>query len=128
MPPRGSTKRILLIEDNHDVAEMLAVYLQQLGHEVIQAHDGLTGLDAAVRHQPAVLVCDIGLPGLDGYEIARRVRNIPDLQACQLIAVSGYGDSTDRERARAAGFSHHITKPADPVLLAELISNSGERH
>ena len=123
-PPRGSAKRVLLIEDNHDVAEMLAVYLQQIGHEVIQAHDGDSGLDAAVRHRPAVLVCDIGLPGLDGYEVARRIRDIPHLHACLLIAVSGYGDSTDRERARAAGFSHHITKPADPVLLAELIAKS----
>lgn len=122
-PPRGM-KRILLIEDNQDVAEMLAVYLQHIGHEVIQAHDGLAGLDAAVRHLPAVLVCDLGLPGLDGFEIARRVRDIPNLQACLLIAVSGYGDRSDRERARAAGFSHHITKPADPVLLAELIANS----
>jgi signal transduction histidine kinase len=127
MPPRSAAKRVLLIEDNHDVAEMLTVYLQQIGHEVIQAHDGHTGLDAAVRHQPAVIVCDIGLPGLDGYEIARHVRDIPHLQTCLLIAVSGYGDATDRERARAAGFSHHITKPADPVLLAELIANSAKR-
>jgi signal transduction histidine kinase len=122
--PRGSVRRVLVIEDNHDAAEMLAAFLEELGHEVIQAHDGHTGVEAAVRYQPAVLVCDIGLPGLDGYEVARRVRTMPDLQSCLLIAVSGYGDRTDRERARAAGFSHHLTKPADPVLLAELIANS----
>jgi signal transduction histidine kinase len=126
-PPRGTARRVLLIEDNHDVAETLAVYLQQIGHEVIQAHDGPAGLAAAVRHQPAVLVCDIGLPGLDGYEIARRVRDMPLLHDCLLIAVSGYGDGTDREKARAAGFSYHLTKPADPVLLAGLIATSAAR-
>jgi signal transduction histidine kinase/ActR/RegA family two-component response regulator len=124
MPQRGAGKRVLLIEDNHDVAAMLAVYLQQIGHEVIQAHDGHTGVEAAVRHRPAVLVCDIGLPGLDGYEIARRVREIPHLHTCLLIAVSGYGEEANRQRARAAGFSYHLTKPADPALLAELIANS----
>ena len=125
-PPHGSAKRVLLVEDNADVAEMLAAYLQQLGHEVIQAHDGRAGLDAAMRHRPEVIVCDIGLPGLDGYEIARRVREEPGLQTCVLVAVSGYGDSTDRERARRAGFDYHLTKPADPVQLADLIAKTSE--
>ncbi len=92
--------------------------------EVIQAHDGPAGLDAALRHRPEVSVCDIGLPRLDGYEFARRVRERPGLQTCVLIAVSGYGDSTDRERARTAGFDHHLTKPADPVQLADLIEKT----
>jgi signal transduction histidine kinase/ActR/RegA family two-component response regulator len=122
--PRTSAKRVLLVEDNPDVAEMLAAYLQQLGHDVMQAHDGRAGLDAAMRYRPEVIVCDIGLPGLDGYEIARRVRERPDLQSSVLIAVSGYGDSTDRERARTAGFDHHLTKPADPVQLADLIDQT----
>jgi signal transduction histidine kinase len=122
--PRASTKRVLLVEDNADVSGMLAAYLQQLGYEVIQAHDGHTGLDAAMRHRPDVIVCDIGLPGLDGYEIARRVRARPGLQACVLIAVSGYGDAADRERARTAGFDHHLTKPADPVQLADLMETA----
>jgi CheY-like chemotaxis protein len=124
--PRASATRVLLVEDNPDVAEMLAAYLQELGHEVIQAHDGRAGLDAALRHRPEVIVCDIGLPGLDGYEIARRVREASGPQPCVLIAVSGYGDSTDRERARMAGFDHHLTKPADPVQLADLIAKTSE--
>ena len=94
---------MLVIDDNIDVAEMLAAYLQQLGHEVIQAHDGRSGLDAALQHQPDVIVCDIGLPGLDGYEIARTLRKVPHLPSL-LIAVSGYGEMADREKARRAAF------------------------
>ena len=124
--PRARAKRVLLVEDNADVAEMLAAYLQQLGHEVIQARDGRTGLDAALHHRPEVIVCDIGLPGLDGYEMARRLRQAEAPLACVLIAVSGYGESRDRQRARQAGFDHHLTKPADPVQLADLIAKTSE--
>ena len=115
-------KRVLLIEDNPDVTDMLAEYLRQLGHEVICASDGQAGLNAAVEHHPQVIVCDIGLPRLDGYEVARRLRDEPGLRSCRMIAVSGYGDAGDREKARAAGFAHHVTKPADPMALAELIA------
>jgi CheY-like chemotaxis protein len=124
LPRRGAAKRVLLVEDNADVADMLGAYLQQLGHEVIQARDGRAGLEAALQEHPEVIVCDIGLPGLDGYEIARRVRQAPAPHACLLIAISGYGDSIDRERARKAGFDHHLTKPADPVQLSELIAQT----
>jgi signal transduction histidine kinase/ActR/RegA family two-component response regulator len=123
VPRVTSTQRVLVIDDNADVAEMLAEYLQQIGHAVIQAHDGRAGLEAAMRHQPEVIVCDLGLPGLDGYEVARSLREMPQLRSSLLIAVSGYGDSADREKARAAGFSHHITKPADPAELADLIAS-----
>jgi CheY-like chemotaxis protein len=115
-----------VIDDNVDVADMLAEYLQHIGHAVVQAHDGRAGLEAAMRHQPEVIVCDLGLPGLDGYEVARTLREMPELRSALLIAVSGYGDSADREKARAAGFSHHITKPADPAELAHLIATNGK--
>ena len=124
LPRATSSKRVLVIDDNVDVAEMLAAYLQQVGHEVIQAHDGRSGLDAALQHQPDVIVCDIGLPGLDGYEIARTLRQSPQLRSSLLVAVSGYGESADRDKARSAGFSHHLTKPADPLELADLIANN----
>jgi len=127
VPRATSTKRVLVIDDNVDVAETLAAYLQQIGHEVIQAHDGRAGLDAALQHQPEVIVCDIGLPGLDGYEIARTLRQVPQLRSSLLVAVSGYGESADRDKARIAGFSHNITKPADPLELADLIANSHNR-
>jgi signal transduction histidine kinase/ActR/RegA family two-component response regulator len=127
VPRATSTKRVLVIDDNVDVAEMLAAYLRQIGYEVIQAHDGPSGLDAALQHQPEVIVCDLGLPGLDGYEIARTVRQVPRLRSSLLVAVSGYGESADREKSRIAGFSHHLTKPADPMELADLIANGHHR-
>lgn len=127
VPRAASIRRVLVIDDNVDVAEMLAAYLQQIGYEVIQAHDGPSGLDAALQHRPEVIVCDIGLPGLDGYEVARTLRQAPQLRSSLLVAVSGYGESADRDKARAAGFSHHITKPADPIKLADLIANSHNR-
>jgi CheY-like chemotaxis protein len=123
VPRATAPSRVLVIDDNLDVTDMLAVYLQQIGHDVIRAHDGQSGLDAATREAPDVIVCDIGLPGLDGYEVARRLREVPHLRSSLLIAVSGYGEAAHREKARAAGFSHYITKPADPVALADLIAN-----
>jgi signal transduction histidine kinase/CheY-like chemotaxis protein len=123
-PGMHNPKRVLLVEDNPDVTDMLAEYLRQLGHEVICADDGDAGLDAAMTHHPEVIVCDIGLPGLDGYELARRLRTHPDLRSCLMIAVSGYGDAADREKSRAAGFAHHVTKPADPTALADLITGA----
>ena len=103
---------------------MLATYLQHIGHHVIQAHDGRGGLDAAVQHEPDVIVCDLGLPGMNGYEVARRLREMPQLRSALLIAVSGYGDAADRNRSSSAGFSHHLTKPADPLEVASLIADS----
>jgi two-component system, sensor histidine kinase len=115
---------VLIIEDNQDVAETLAIYLEHLGHEVIVAHDGHAGLEAARRHRPQVLICDIGLPGLNGYEIAQRLRASRDSEECLLIAITGYGDAADREKTRAAGFAHHLAKPADPARLARIIATA----
>jgi CheY-like chemotaxis protein len=122
VPASSGPRRVLIIEDNHDVADMLGKYLELVGHEVIVAHDGYAGLEAAWRHKPQVLICDIGLPGVDGYEIAGRLRHDPAFSSCLMIAVTGYGEVADRERARGAGYSHHLTKPADPSVIAELIS------
>ena len=112
------------MEDNRDAAEMLAVYLEHVGHDVTVVYDGHAGLEAARRQQPEVLVCDIGLPGIDGYEIVRRLRADGALRNGLTIAITGYGDVADREKARAAGFTHHLTKPADPTRVAALIAGS----
>jgi signal transduction histidine kinase len=116
-------RTVLVIEDNSDVAEMLAVYLEQLGHRVVVATDGYAGLEAALRNHPDVLVCDIGLPGLNGFEIASRLREDASFKSCLMIAVTGYGDVADKRRTQEAGFSHHLTKPADPTRVAELIAS-----
>lgn len=120
---RGSARRVLIIEDNVDFAEMLSSYLQLAGHEVLTAHDGHAGLEAALRLRPHVVVCDIGLPGLDGYRVAQRLRNEPALDTPLLIAITGYGDVAERDKSRAAGFAYHLTKPADPVRVGSLIAS-----
>jgi CheY-like chemotaxis protein/anti-sigma regulatory factor (Ser/Thr protein kinase) len=123
-PHEVERRRVVIIEDNADAAEALAVYLQRIGHDVTVARDGRSGLDAVQRHRPHAIICDIGLPELDGYEVARRLlaQGLPT--RCVLIAVTGYGDVVDRARTRAAGFSHHLTKPADPATLARLVEGS----
>ncbi|AMY08766.1 Autoinducer 2 sensor kinase/phosphatase LuxQ [Luteitalea pratensis] len=124
VPHEVEGRRVVIIEDNADAAEALAVYLQRIGHDVTVARDGRSGLDAVQRHRPHAIICDIGLPELDGYEVARRLlaQGLPS--QCLLIAVTGYGDVVGRARTRAAGFSHHLTKPADPAALARLIEGT----
>lgn len=116
-------RRCLVIEDNADAAESMGLLLELSGHEVEIAHDGKQGLEAAKRFLPDVVLCDIGLPGgLDGYEVARRMREDPALGRTKLIALSGYGQEEDQRRAREAGFDVHLTKPADPVALERLLA------
>ncbi len=117
------SRRVLIVEDNRDAAETLASYLQSRGHEVVVAGDGPGGVAAALRQRPGVVICDIGLPGMDGYEVARTLRAEPGFGTCLLIAVTGYGEAADRERARRAGFDHHLTKPADAEEIARLLAS-----
>jgi signal transduction histidine kinase len=114
-------RRILVVEDNRDAAEVLSTYLRTCGHTVHIAHDGPAGFAAALREQPDVIICDIGLPGVDGYEFARKLRADPRLQRCLLVAVTGYGEARDRQRGVEAGFAHYLTKPADPREIERLL-------
>jgi signal transduction histidine kinase/DNA-binding response OmpR family regulator len=117
-PPAAAGRlRVLLVDDNVDGAESLAALLRLAGHEVWLAHDGPGALEAAASFRPDAAVLDIGLPGMDGYEIARRLRADPDTAPAVLVAVTGYGRDRDRERSREAGFDYHLVKPVD---LAEL--------
>jgi PAS domain S-box-containing protein len=115
-------RRVLIVEDNDDAREMLRHLLEQTGHEVHEAADGLVGLDRALALRPDVVVIDIGLPGLDGYEVARRVRAAGHADVL-LVAVTGYGQSGDRQRSGEAGFDAHLTKPLDPLALESLLLN-----
>jgi signal transduction histidine kinase/DNA-binding response OmpR family regulator len=114
--------RVLVVDDNNDAAESIAMFLGMLGHEVKTVADGLVALACAPVYAPCVVVLDIGLPGLDGYEVARRLRKLPQLQHALLVAVTGYGSKGDQERALEAGFDLHLVKPADPCALADAIS------
>ena len=124
--PGVQSRRVLLIEDNKDSAEMLALFLEQAGHDVLVADRGDTGISAALRHRPDIVICDIGLPGCDGYEVARRLRNEPSLRSCLLVAITGYGEVADQERSKRAGFMYHLTKPADPAHVLELVTKPRE--
>ncbi|HKU14473.1 MAG TPA: ATP-binding protein [Steroidobacteraceae bacterium] len=119
--PDKRSRRILVVEDNRDAAEVLASYLRAGGHTVHVAYDGGAGFTAALREQPDVVICDIGLPGIDGYEFARRLRAEPRLRRCLLVAVTGYGEPRDRQRGVEAGFAHYLTKPADPREIERLV-------
>ncbi|WP_438022090.1 ATP-binding protein [Sorangium sp. So ce233] len=120
--PPGERLRVAVVDDNHDAANLLAVSLKRWGHDVAVAHDGLEALALVRATRPDVAVLDIGLPGIDGYELARRMRRDPALGGCTLIAVSGYGQDVDRQRARDAGFDHHLLKPVEPAALMKLFA------
>ncbi len=114
---RGRGVRVLLVDDNADSREMYSLILQADGHEVFEAEDGVTALAMFHRTMPDAAVVDIGLPGMDGYEVARRIRSGPAGRKVTLIALTGYGLPEDRERSRAAGFDRHLVKPAAPEDL-----------
>jgi PAS domain S-box-containing protein len=117
--------RILIVDDNADAANMLSMYLETMGHEVIVEHAPRRALERARIEKPSVCILDIGLPDIDGNELARRLRSQPETAKAALIAVTGYGQEQDRKNALAAGFSHHLVKPVDTgkltAILAELI-------
>ncbi|HEX2222893.1 MAG TPA: response regulator, partial [Thermoanaerobaculia bacterium] len=127
-PQQERRRRCLLIEDNLDAAESMGLLLELSGHEVALAHDGPSGVEEALRFQPEVILCDIGLPGgMDGYAVARALRAEPGLEVAYLIALTGYGQEEDQRRAREAGFDAHMTKPADPDALRRLLQELPER-
>jgi PAS domain S-box-containing protein len=115
--------RILVVDDNEDAAESLATLLQQAGHQVSVAHDGGTALALAERERPRVVFLDIGLPGMDGYEICKQLRGAGHDDAL-IVALTGYGQDEDRARSRAAGFDGHLVKPGDPNELIRLITGT----
>ena len=116
------SRSILLIEDNEDARESLRLLLESLGHRVFEAGEGDSGLALARHHRPEVVLIDLGLPGLDGYEVAQALRASPDGGTTTLIAVTGYGQAEDRRRSKDAGFDAHLVKPVSQSLLAQLIA------
>jgi PAS domain S-box-containing protein len=120
----ATSRRILIVDDNEDAAESISMMLSLDGHEVRTAYDGPGALEAAGAFRPDVILLDIGLPGMDGYEIARRLKKNGRLDRALLVAVTGYGQEEDRRRAEAAGFDLHLTKPVQPERLRELVNRS----
>lgn len=122
---RADKNRVLVVDDNQDAALMLGRWLETKGYDVQLAHDGAQGLILACGWQPDVALLDIGMPALDGYEVARRLRALPQSRALKLIAITGYGQQADHDRALAAGFDFHLTKPVNVEELHALIKGSG---
>ncbi len=120
----GRPSRILIVDDNADTAQGLARLLRFLGHEVRVAHDGPAAIDAVHQERPDFLLLDIGLPGMDGYQVASQLRGEPGMDSLIIIAITGYGQDEDRRRSRAAGFDHHLVKPVDYQTLVTLLSSS----
>jgi PAS domain S-box-containing protein len=122
--PRSHGRRVLVVDDNTDAAETLADILHELGHITSVAHDAPTALSKAAVFKPHVALLDIGLPVMDGYELARRLREQPEMRRVRLFAVTGYGQESDRIRSRAAGFHEHLVKPIDLATLQALIEKT----
>jgi signal transduction histidine kinase/CheY-like chemotaxis protein len=115
------TRRILVVDDNRDAAESLAALLRLKAQKVEVAHDGPAALEAVKHFEPEIVFLDIGMPGMDGYEVARHLRGRSDLRGVTLVALTGFGQEEDRARSRAAGFDHHVVKPIDPSALHALL-------
>ena len=119
----ASKRRLLVVDDNRDAAESMSMLLEMWGHEVAFAYDGPSALQTAERLQPQAVFLDIGLPGMDGYEVAARLRALPQAREAVLIAITGYGQEDDRLRSRRAGIDHHLVKPVAPDALRNLIDS-----
>jgi CheY-like chemotaxis protein len=115
-------RRVLIVDDNVDAAESLAMLLSALGHETHLAHDGPKALSAVDALRPDIVFLDIGLPLLNGYEVARRIRRQDAGDGPQLIALTGWGQPEDRRQAKEAGFDHHVTKPVELDVLLRLMA------
>ena len=113
--------RILVVDDDRDVAESTGMLLRQQGHEVRVVYDGAEAIQLAMEQPPAVVLLDIGMPGLDGYEVARRMRASPELAGTWLIALTGWGLEQDRRRSAEAGFDRHLVKPVSSAALEEVL-------
>jgi CheY-like chemotaxis protein len=127
VPKPGTPCRILVVDDNADSAEMLKLFLETLGHDVQVAGEGVSALAVNASFDAEVGLFDIGLPGMSGYDLARRVREDPKARDMYLIAVTGWGQEDDRRLAREAGFDAHVTKPADPGELERVIAGARRR-
>ncbi len=114
--------RVLIVDDNLDSSSLMAVVFEHWGHEVQTAENGTRALELLKSFSPDVAYVDIGLPDIDGYEVARRSRATPDLKSVRLVALTGYGTAVDRQRALDAGFDEHLVKPVDADILAQALA------
>ncbi|HVL57348.1 MAG TPA: response regulator [Burkholderiaceae bacterium] len=115
-------RKILLVDDNADASQLLAELLAMTGHDIRIAADGPAAIATALEFDPDIVLCDIGLPGMDGYEVARELRRLPRGESMTLAALTGYGEESARAEAARAGFDEHLMKPVDPTYLESFIT------
>jgi PAS domain S-box-containing protein len=127
-PPMLTTPRVrsraLIIDDNRDAATTMSMFVEELGGSALATHDGASALAAIEAFQPDIVFMDIGMPGLDGYEVCRRIRQMPSQRHVVLVAVTGWGQAQDKRRALEVGFDAHLTKPVDPDAVAQLLAGA----
>jgi PAS domain S-box-containing protein len=122
----GPSVRVLVVDDNVDTVTTLALLVQESGHDVRTGYDGSSILEAALDYRPNVVLLDIGLPGLNGFEVAKQLRQQPALQNVVLVAMTGYGQESDRQRSQEAGFDHHLVKPGDFGKVLQILATVSE--
>jgi CheY-like chemotaxis protein len=123
-PAASATCRTLVVDDNRDAASSLGMFLELAGYEVRLAHDGASALHVAEEFRPQIVFLDLGMPGIDGYEVCRRLREAPWGRAMRMIAITGWGQDEDQRKSALAGFDLHLVKPVDPETLAALLRDS----
>ena len=121
-PSSTNRHRVLVVDDNTDTADAVAETAKDWGHTVAVAHDGATALELTPAFRPEIALVDIGLPQMNGYELARRLRRLDGMEAALIVALTGYAREEDRQKAREAGFNYHLTKPIEPARLKRLLA------
>ncbi|MGH7859488.1 MAG: response regulator [Candidatus Binatia bacterium] len=120
---RARSLRVLIVDDNVDAADSIGMLLEIAGHRVQVAYDGSGALEIATSFRPQVVLLDICMPGMDGYQVARRLREDPATREATLVAMTGWGQDEDLRKSEEAGFDRHLLKPAEPAVLEELLAN-----
>ena len=123
----GPAQRVLVVDDNQDGADSLAMVLRTMGADPRVAYDGHAAIPVMREHRPALVLLDLGMPGMDGYEVAARIRADADLRGVRLIALTGFGSAEEQRRCREAGFDDHCVKPVDPARLRVLLAAAERR-
>jgi CheY-like chemotaxis protein len=119
--------KVMVVDDNADAAQMLAIFIEEMGHQVLIEHHPHRAIERSRIEMPDICLLDIGLPDMDGNELARRLRTQPETKNAMLIAVTGYGQEQDRDAALSAGFDHYFAKPIDSAKLAGLLSGCDKK-
>jgi DNA-binding response OmpR family regulator len=113
--------KVLVVDDNVDLVEMLSMVVEAAGHQVRKAFDGRSGISAALEYQPDLILLDLGLPDVNGTEVAKELRRHREVAQARIVALTGWGQAEDRQRTADAGFDEHLTKPADPEQIQRLL-------